>query len=65
MQALAGMVDSPAAEAQVAEQHWTVLETQAQVELAALEQQSSQHTFTNATKIHISIRWARREVARV
>jgi hypothetical protein len=48
MQALAGMVDSPAVEEQVAEQHWTVLETQAQAELAALEQQLSQHIFTNA-----------------
>jgi hypothetical protein len=48
MQALAGMVDSPAVEEQVAEHHWTALGTQAQEEQADLEQQSSQHTFTNA-----------------
>jgi hypothetical protein len=63
MQALAGVVDSPAVEAQVAEHHWTALGTQAQAELAAPEQQSSQHTFTNAQKIRIPSSWPRREAS--
>ncbi len=48
MQALAAMEGFQQAAEQVAEQHWTMLGTQAQAELVALEQQSSQHTFTNA-----------------
>lgn len=42
------MEDSQQAAEQAVEQQQTMLETQAQAELADLEQQSLQHTFTNA-----------------